>query len=197
MQKIEYILVEKLALLRKGIKAAFDEPGIFRMAEALTDVHKLAESIREHKPGLAVVNIKDLAVGELTEVLASVPLSDLPKVAILCENVSQPKSKQVKFVIPLQATEPELLLAVKEITDSFEELLPGDKEKGLTNREQAVLREIALGRTNKEIADILFISQHTAITHRKNITRKLGIKSVSGLTVFAILNKIISPNEVE
>lgn len=61
----------------------------------------------------------------------------------------------------------------------------------LTEREIDVLKEVALGKTNKEIAEKLFISFHTVISHRKNITEKLGIKSISGLTVYAILNKLI------
>ena len=64
-------------------------------------------------------------------------------------------------------------------------------ESGLSDRELDIVREVALGQTNKEIADKLFISAHTVITHRKNITRKLGIKTVSGLTVYALLNKLI------
>jgi DNA-binding NarL/FixJ family response regulator len=67
----------------------------------------------------------------------------------------------------------------------------------LSTREKSILREISLGRTSKEIADRLFISAHTVITHRKNINRKLGIKTVSGLTVYAILNKIVTPQELE
>lgn len=61
----------------------------------------------------------------------------------------------------------------------------------LSERELEIVREVASGNTNKEIADKLFISTHTVITHRKNITRKLGIKTVSGLTVYALLNKLI------
>ena len=69
-------------------------------------------------------------------------------------------------------------------------------ENKLSEREKGIVREIALGRTNKEIADNLFISAHTVITHRKNITRKLGVKTVSGLTVYAILNKFIQMEEM-
>ena len=66
----------------------------------------------------------------------------------------------------------------------------------LTNREREVLRLIAMGHTNKIIADKLFISTHTVISHRKNITEKLGIKSIPGLTVYAIIQKIIGPGEI-
>ena len=49
---------------------------------------------------------------------------------------------------------------------------------------------------NKEIADQMNISIHTVISHRKNITRKTGIKSVSGLTVYALLNNLIDEKDL-
>lgn len=61
----------------------------------------------------------------------------------------------------------------------------------LSSRETEVLRLIASGKINKEIADELFISVNTVITHRKNISAKLGIKSASGLSLYAIMNGII------
>lgn len=61
----------------------------------------------------------------------------------------------------------------------------------LSLREKEVLKEIAEGKTNKEIADRLCISVNTVITHRKNISAKLGIRSVSGLSLYAAMNGIL------
>lgn len=62
----------------------------------------------------------------------------------------------------------------------------------LTEREIEVLKLLVEGNANKEIADKLNISTHTVITHRKNITQKTGIKTVSGLTIYAVVKKIIT-----
>jgi DNA-binding NarL/FixJ family response regulator len=62
----------------------------------------------------------------------------------------------------------------------------------LSDRETEVLVQLVTGLSNKEIADKLNISIHTVISHRKNITQKTGIKSQSGLTIYALSNKIIS-----
>lgn len=65
------------------------------------------------------------------------------------------------------------------------------EEYSLTQREKDVLRLIATGLTNKEIADELNISVNTVITHRKNVTQKLGIRSASGLSLYALMNGLI------
>lgn len=65
-------------------------------------------------------------------------------------------------------------------------------KESLTARETDVLRLLALGKSNKEIADELKISTNTVITHRKNISQKTGIKSVSGLTIYAVTQNLIS-----
>ena len=61
----------------------------------------------------------------------------------------------------------------------------------LSQREVDVLRLVVAGKINKEIAAELGISINTVLTHRKNITSKLGIKSVSGLSFYALMNNLV------
>lgn len=65
----------------------------------------------------------------------------------------------------------------------------------LTEREIEVLRYLVQGNSIKEIADSLNISNHTALSHRRNISDKLGIKSVAAMAIYAVAAKIIDPNE--
>lgn len=106
----------------------------------------------------------------------------------------------------LSSTNHITLLASQEIIiEQIQQFLAGDNtnntigenNKELSARETDVLQLIVKGITNKEIADKLNISLNTVLTHRKNITTKLGIKTVSGLTFYAIMNGIISGDEIE
>lgn len=72
-----------------------------------------------------------------------------------------------------------------------------NESETLSEREQEVLCCVVRGLTNKETAEKLFISINTVLTHRKNISRKLKIHSVSGLTIYAIVNKLIRLDEVK
>ena len=72
----------------------------------------------------------------------------------------------------------------------------GESNKELSSRETDVLQLIVKGITNKEIAEKLSISLNTVLTHRKNITAKLGIKTVSGLTFYAIMNGIVAGEDI-
>jgi DNA-binding CsgD family transcriptional regulator len=75
---------------------------------------------------------------------------------------------------------------------TVEHVHTGQQPETLSEREIEVLKLLVSGNSNKEIADKLFISIHTVISHRKNISQKTDIKTVSGLTIYAVVNKIIS-----
>lgn len=86
------------------------------------------------------------------------------------------KHHEEKHPVPLQAT---------------------DKNENLTDREIEILTCVVKGLTNKEIAQQLFLSTHTVISHRRNITRKLEIHSTAGLTIYAIVNKLVSIEDIK
>lgn len=88
--------------------------------------------------------------------------------------------------------------------DDWQDIMSGCKTdkaaksgQSISQRELDVLRLVAMGFLNKEIADKLNISMNTVLSHRKNITSKLGIKTVSGLIFYCITHGYISADEIE
>ena len=106
------------------------------------------------------------------------------------------KSDYSNQTINLSDTSALVCYKVNEVLTSF--LATNATETGteLTRREIEVLQLLTKGYANKEIADQLFVSIHTVISHRKNISEKTGIKSASGLTMYAILKKIIDVGDI-
>ena len=106
----------------------------------------------------------------------------------LCINV--PEDKLVKSLLMLgQQGHPHGHMPVKNEEGA-------DNQARLSDREVEVLALVAQGYINKEIADRLNIALSTVISHRKNITEKLGIKSVSALTVYAVMNGYVDINKI-
>lgn len=71
------------------------------------------------------------------------------------------------------------------------------EQEMLSQREKEIVVCVVKGMTNKEIADSLFISIHTVVTHRRNIAKKLQIHSPAGLTIYAIVNKLVDIQDVK
>jgi DNA-binding NarL/FixJ family response regulator len=65
----------------------------------------------------------------------------------------------------------------------------------LTERENEIITHIAEGLTNQQIAEQLFLSNHTVNTHRKNIMSKLGVKNTAGIVMYAVKTNLVSPNK--
>ena len=75
--------------------------------------------------------------------------------------------------------------------DDDEEEEKENEQETLSQREKEIITCVVKGMTNKAIADQLYLSIHTVITHRRNIARKLQIHSPAGLTMYAIVNKLV------
>jgi len=118
-------------------------------------------------------------------------------IAVLANDNAEclPHTKKFDYIINSKGNKNEIFTvfenALKSNNKSFE------NSSILSERETEVLKSVALGYTNQQIAEKLYISKHTVISHRKNITSKLGIKTVSGLTVYAVLNNLIPKDQIQ
>lgn len=100
------------------------------------------------------------------------------------------------FIINIHCDESTIINKIEQIIASINIPSESMRQSTLSQREIDVLRLIAKGYINKEIAEKLNISFNTVLSHRKNITTKLGIKSASGLGFYAIMNGYISESDL-
>ncbi|MCD7936818.1 MAG: LuxR C-terminal-related transcriptional regulator [Tannerellaceae bacterium] len=115
-------------------------------------------------------------------------------IILVRENITNPGGHYIN----IHSTQETLLSTFRQIfAVGTSHIHTPDNNKDLSQREKDVLQLIVKGSTNKEIADKLSISLNTVLTHRKNITGKLGIKTISGLTYYAIMNGFISADDID
>ena len=160
----------------------------------LADPYKLLESCREVLPDLLIVSpdvVSDPMVPVLREVLGSEDL----RIVSYCTTLAEAELSK-NFDGKILSTDGE-----SEVSNKLESVLEVDgsstEEMVLTPREQEVVVAVVKGLTNKEIAEKFYLSTHTIITHRRNIARKLNIHSPSGLTIYAIMNKLVTLEDVK
>lgn len=110
---------------------------------------------------------------------------ELSEHCLVEENVFVPAYRRM-----LHQTKNSIVKKVEEKPEVAVEMEP------LSDREKEIVRSVAKGMSNKEIADALCLSVNTVTTHRRNIAKKLQIHSSSGLTIYAIVNKLVTLEEI-
>lgn len=193
MKNARFIVAAESCLVRTGVVTLLNRiPGI-RTVREYDRIDPVLQSARTDG-GFFLVISRSLFERSGTLFIEHPELLD--KTVLLEEGTSREEEKKMKSVIRISDTQQQILETILEITRKHGGAGPGPQAERLTERERTVVRLVSLGMTNKQIADRLFLSAHTVLTHRKNIISKLGIKSVSGLTVYAIVNNIITIEEV-
>ena len=120
-------------------------------------------------------------------------LSRRSKTMVLIDGTEGEGGLSATSHITIKASQEVIIEQLEQLFTGENNSISSDNNKELSTRETDVLQLIVKGSTNKEIADKL----NTVLSHRKNITTKLGIKTVSGLTFYAIMNGIISGDDIE
>ncbi|RLD46011.1 MAG: DNA-binding response regulator [Bacteroidetes bacterium] len=197
IRKISFVIVERSYIIRSGlmqILGNFPETGSIT---ELKDTEFLTENISERKTNVLIINAK--LIYAIPEVILNIREKyDRIKLVVFV-GTRRENDKFPAFDTKISVDESKNSI-IEKLQFLINEIIPDDKNdlsEELSDREKEVLMQVALGKTNKEIGEVLFISPHTVITHRKNITKKLGIKTVSGLTVYAILNNLIKIEDAQ
>ena len=194
---VRVVIAEPSAMVCAGLRAILDEAGGFVTAGVVTEPSMLDERLRILDADIAIINPSILDFRSSRNLRLSVPsLQEMRVVALVYGVFDDESLRQYDAVIKIVDSPSSIVGRLRRLTETDSEHL-SDGGYELTDREREILISVARGRTNKEIADEHNISIHTVISHRKNITRKTGIKSVAGLTVYALLNNMIDQNDME
>lgn len=192
------LLVEPSQIVARGLERVFEDLGEFRVTDILSDLSRsTCARLRQMDADIILVDPSVFDIDSRMNVRSILSeFTDVPVVAVLTSLQDEDSLRQYDGVIQLCDTPSNVVLKVRAALESVSES-PRSEGEDLSQREKEILICVAKGMLNKEIADQYNISIYTVITHRKNITRKTGIKTVAGLTVYALLNNLIDINSVE
>lgn len=191
-------IAEHFPVISEGISRLIDSIDIFSVVYSTDCVDHLLEKMPSLNADILIINpaIIDFSKRDAVRSLFH-GYSHVIIVAMVSSYIEQAILKQYDGVLGVDDNTSKIESKLHDaISAHNEDTGQTSDDYELTRREIEVLIAAAKGLMNKEIADELNISVHTVISHRKNISRKTGIKSVAGLTVYALLNNLIDQSEV-
>lgn len=188
------LLVEPSEIVAAGLRKML-AGSEFRVLDS--DAASAVEHLHVAEPDVVVVNPSIFGSLRHTSIRAAYPqLQGVPIVAMTYFVYDDEMLKEFDGVVNIFDSQSRILRKLRQSLVSRDSSGPADNYE-LSEREREILVSIARGKTNKEIADMHNISIHTVISHRKNISRKTGIKTIAGLTVYALLNNMIAESDME
>lgn len=196
-ERLAVILVEGSFIIRAGIEQLIQEFPELELVKVFDGTEKkLDEKIIAGKPDFVIMN-PDALKKDIVSFTSRLTESGIYLIGLTNRETATNINSRFKQTLRLDAGKYELLEELKKISGNNETGRKKDSPFELSEREKTILKQVVIGLTNQEIADKLFLSIHTVTTHRKNITRKLGIKTLSGLTVYALMNKLVLLEEIK
>ncbi|HSH65414.1 MAG TPA: response regulator transcription factor [Bacteroidia bacterium] len=214
MEKIRITIADSHFLSRKGLAVVLNENTDFiLLAEALS-TSDLVNQAKFYTPDLIIIDYasSNFTLEGLQQIVKRYPATKLLAITepLPANKISKALNSGVISHLLKDCDEDEIVEAIyktvkgekfmcgKIVTDILQntEGVSASSCAGLniSEREMEIIKLVAEGLSNKEVADKLFLSTHTITTHRKNIMNKLGVNNTAGLVLFAVRENLISPN---
>lgn len=217
---IRIAIADSNHLIRAGLNALLSQYGDFELVgEAVSDDH-LVDLVKAFRPDIILVDFaaRDFSVDVVQRCIRVSPQSRLVAITPEQSGITIVNALRAgitsyiktdcdvhEIVGSIHETHSggrffcgQILEAIRRESIDVEDLQLGDmgcEPVSLSERELEVIRLIAEGYTNNEIAAKLFLSPHTVNTHRKNIMAKLGVNNTAAIVLYAVKTDLVSPNK--
>ena len=209
---INVLLADDHSIVRAGLRRIVEESGDMAVVAEASDGREAIRLVREHRPDVAVIDISMPEIGGLEVIHRLRP--EFPGLPILILTMHEEQQYAVRVIeagamgyITKKSAPEQLVMAIRKVhggtrflTEEAAEYLALHVAKGqvgkspldlLSARELQVLRRLALGHTNREIAQAYNISIKTVDTYRLRLLKKLELRNNAELSRFAIQNRLI------
>ncbi|MDH6305070.1 DNA-binding NarL/FixJ family response regulator [Parabacteroides sp. PF5-5] len=198
MKSLKVTIVESSVIVCSGLEVQLKKlPGFRIQLTEISDTEYLGESLRLHKPDILIINPVAAAGATPQQFKQESGNPDMKCVALLSGLTNKAILRFYDGKIGIYDTLDEIRLKLEKLCAvEINETEDSEEQQTLSVREKEIVVCVVKGMTNREIADRLYLSTHTVITHRRNIARKLQIHSASGLTVYAIVNKLVELSDI-
>lgn len=219
MTKIKILIADSGYLSRQGLSALLLENEAWNLVGEAESSESLFEKVRLYRPDMIIIDYSTAAfrVEDLTQLSRKYPNTRI--LAITPElnkaRITQAFDSGALSHLLKDCDKEEIIEAIIQTAKGqkfvcgkiVDCLISNDKEGGsmprttsceglsITTREMEIIRLIAEGYSNREVAQKLFLSTHTVTTHRKNIMNKLGVNNTAGLVLFAVKENLLNPNK--
>ena len=195
MNKI--VIAEPSTILRIGLERLLEELPDAEVVFSTDNLSSLYARINALRPDILIINPLLFDYAKRATLRAEFDqLPNLRVVGLVTAYLESQHQRQFAGVIELNDDIQRIKSTLNQVARSVQSDDDESDTAPLSDREKDVLVCLSKGLKNNEIANQLNISVHTVITHRKNIVRKTGIKSVAALTVYAILNNLIEEKDI-
>ena len=193
---LKIAVVEPSLIIRSGLLSVLGRVnGLNIQIVEIGQVDQLAKSLGWQQPDVLIVNPSLLGLFSLERIKGESGCRALRCVALQYSLADNAALKGYDEVITVYDTAEQI--REKLLRLSGEEQRAEPRQETLSAREREIVVGVVKGLTNKQIAAQLCLSAHTVITHRRNIAAKLQIHSPAGLTIYAIVNKLVEINDIK
>jgi DNA-binding NarL/FixJ family response regulator len=190
-------IADPSVIIRSGITVALKRiPGFRIQPVEIGTVDTLNNYLHLHKPDILIINPVFWGHFDIARLKEETSNTKLKSLALLYSAIDVSLLRNYDDTISIYDSMEQLKEKLEKLVESGSKNIT-DETNALSQREKEIITCVVKGLTNKEIAQELFLSTHTVISHRRNIARKLEIHSTAGLTIYAIVNKLVELEEIK